>query len=159
MAHLRVSTRLDAPPTVVWADLEDIASHVEWMRDAVSITFTSPSRQGVGTTFDCATKVGPLRLTDRMEITAWEPNRAMGVRHTGLVTGDGVIRLRRRRRGTTKLTWSERLMFPWWLGGPIGAFLATPVLWAVWRGSMRNLQARFADGVKPEAIDPGPTPR
>lgn len=145
MARLRVSTRLDAPPDEVWADLADISTHVEWMRDAVGITFTSPQHDGVGTTFDCATKVGPFRLTDRMEITAWEPGSAMGVRHSGLVTGDGVIRLRKLRRGRTRLTWSERLVFPWWMGGPLGALAATPVLWLVWRGSMRNLRERFAD--------------
>jgi len=145
MARLRVSTRLDATPDEVWADLSDISTHVEWMRDAVAITFVSPQREGVGTTFECATKVGPFRLTDVMQITAWEPGRAMGVRHTGLVTGDGVIRLRKLRRGRTRLTWSERLVFPWWFGGPLGAAAATPVLWLVWRGSMRNLRARFAD--------------
>ena len=144
MARLRVSTKLDATPDVVWADLADISSHVEWMRDAVAIRFTSDRQQGTGTTFDCDTKVGPFRLTDRMEITAWEPGAAMGVRHTGLVTGDGVIRLRKLRRGRTRLTWSERLVFPWWMGGRVGALAATPVLWLVWRGSMRNLRDRFA---------------
>ena len=144
MARLRVSTKLDATPDVVWADLADISSHVEWMRDAVAIRFTSDRQQGTGTSFDCDTKVGPFKLTDRMEITAWEPVAAMGVRHTGLVTGDGVIRLRKLRRGRTRLTWSERLVFPWWMGGPVGALAATPVLWLVWRGSMRNLRDRFA---------------
>ena len=144
MARLRVSTKLDATPDVVWADLADISSHVEWMRDAVAIRFTSDRQQGTGTSFDCDTKVGPFKLTDRMVITAWEPGAAMGVRHTGLVTGDGVIRLRKLRRGRTRLTWSERLVFPWWMGGPVGALAATPVLWLVWRGSMRNLRKRFA---------------
>ena len=144
MARLRVSTKLDATPDVVWADLADISSHVEWMRDAVAIRFTFDRQQGTGTSFDCDTKVGPFKLTDRMEITAWEPGAAMGVRHTGLVTGDGVIRLRKLRRGRTRLTWSERLVFPWWMGGPVGALAATPVLWLVWRGSMRNLRDLFA---------------
>lgn len=144
MARLRVSTTLDATPDVVWADLADISTHVEWMRDAVGIRFTSESTSGTGTTFDCDTRIGPFRLTDRMEITSWEPGRAMGVSHRGLVGGDGVIRLRARRRGRTRLTWSERLVFPWWMGGPVGALAATPVLWMVWRGSMRNLRDRFA---------------
>lgn len=145
MARLRVSTTVDADPATVWADLADISSHVEWMNDAIAIEFTSASRSGAGTTFDCLTGVGPFRLTDHMEITAWEPERAMGVRHVGFVTGDGVIRLRGRRRGRTRITWSERLIFPWWMGGPVGAVAATPVLWLVWRGSMRNLRRRFAD--------------
>lgn len=143
MARLRVSVIVDAPPTRVWDDLQEIASHVEWMRDAVEIRFTSETTSGIGTTFDCRTKVGPIRLTDRMEITAWEPGKAMGVRHVGIVTGSGVIRLARRRHRRTKVTWSERLTFPWWMGGRIGAWAAVPVLRIVWRGSLRNLAARF----------------
>lgn len=146
MARLRVGTTVAAAPDAVWADLADVASHVEWMNDAVAIRFVTDRRDGVGTAFECDTKVGPFRLTDRMEITAWEPGRAMGVRHVGLVRGDGVITLRRRRRGRTRITWSERLRFPWWLGGPVGAAVASPVLWLVWRGSMRNLRRRFAGG-------------
>lgn len=144
MARLKVGTTVAATPDEVWADLSDVASHVEWMNDAVAIRFRTRQRTGVGTAFDCDTKVGPFRLTDLMEITAWEPGRAMGVRHVGLVTGEGTISLRARRRGRTRITWNERLRFPWWMGGPVGALAATPVLWLVWRGSMRNLRARFA---------------
>jgi uncharacterized membrane protein len=144
MAVLRVSKVVDAPRDVVWADLSDLSSHVEWMRDAVSIEFTSASTAGVGTTFDCATKIGPFRLTDRMEITRWTPQRAIGVRHHGIITGSGVIRLTKRRGGRTKVVWRERLRVPWWLGGAPAAWIAVPVLWWVWRGSMRNLAARFS---------------
>jgi hypothetical protein len=143
MARVKVSTVVDAPPDAVWADLEDISSHVEWMRDAVAIDFTSAQRSGVGTEFACATKVGPFRLTDHMEITGWEPERSMGVRHVGLVTGEGTISLRARRRGRTKVTWDERLTFPWWMGGPAGGLVARPLLTWVWRGSLRNLRCRF----------------
>jgi hypothetical protein len=141
-----VSTVVDAPPDVVWDDLRHLGSHVEWMLDAVEIRFTSPTTDGVGTTFDCETKVGPIRLTDRMEVTRWEPGRGIGIRHVGVVTGEGVIRLSRRRGRRTKVTWSERLDFPWWMAGPLGAWVSVPVLRAVWRRSMRNLAARFADG-------------
>ena len=74
-----MSIIIDRPPSVVWQSVEDIASHVEWMADAEAIRFTSASTHGVGTTFDCDTKIGPLRLTDRMEITEWIPNATMGV--------------------------------------------------------------------------------
>lgn len=136
---------IEAPVGDVWADLSDLSSHVEWMRDAVAIRFTSDHESGVDTTFDCDTRVGPFRLTDRMEITEWTPERSIGVRHVGLVTGEGTIRLRGRRHGRTKVTWSETLKFPWWMGGPIGSVAATPVLWLVWRGSMRKLAERFDD--------------
>lgn len=145
MPRLTVSTTLDATPARVWEVLEDVASHVEWMHDAVSIEFTSDRTSGVGTEFDCETRVGPFRLTDRMVITRWEPGRVMGVRHVGLVTGDGTFLLRPRSRGhRTRFRWRERLRFPWWMGGPLGAFVARPVLRRVWRRNLRNLAERVA---------------
>ncbi len=135
---------LDAPPHVVWADLQDIASHSQWMADAVAIRFLTLQTAGVGTRFECDTKVGPFRLTDVMEITEWTPGKAMGVRHTGLVTGSGRFTLRRVRGGRTRFQWRETLHYPIWLGGPIGALVSKPILTRVWRRSMRNLQQRFA---------------
>jgi hypothetical protein len=137
--RIRVSVTLAALPDEVWDDVQDLASHVEWMADAESITFVSDRRAGVGTAFDCVTKVAFIRLTDRMEITEWEPGRAMGVRHVGLVTGTGRFTLRRRLRRRTRFTWQERLDVPWWLGGP----LATPVLYLIWRRNLHRLRARF----------------
>ncbi|MGQ0830742.1 MAG: SRPBCC family protein [Microthrixaceae bacterium] len=143
MARIRVRTILDATPAEVWADLEDIASHSDWMADAVGIRFLTAQTSGVGTRFECDTKVGPFRLTDVMEITEWSPGRAMGVTHTGLVTGSGRFTLKRARGGRTAFQWRERLRFPLWMGGPLGALASKPVLTRVWRRSMRNLQARF----------------
>src|SRR3954447_19409587 len=94
MTHIRVSIIIDRPPWVVWRSVENIATHVDWMADAVAIRFTSATTSGVGTTFDCDTKVGPFRLTDRMEITEWDPGSTMGVSHVGTVTGKGRFQLR-----------------------------------------------------------------
>ena len=143
MARIRVSTVLDAPPDTVWADLSDIGSHVEWMADARAIRFLSTQTSGVGTRFECDTKIGPVRLTDVMEITEWKPGKAMGVTHTGLVTGTGRFTLKKARGGRTQFQWREKLRYPIWLGGPLGALLTKPLLTRVWRRSMRNLQARF----------------
>ena len=63
MADITVETELAAEVEEVWEDICDIASHVEWMHDAEAIVFTSDQTQGLGTTFDCLTKVGPIRLT------------------------------------------------------------------------------------------------
>ena len=127
---------IDAPPEVVWAAVRDIRSHVDWMADAESITFTSE------TTFNCVTKVGPFRTVDRMEIVEWDEGRAIGIRHVGLVRGTGRFTLRRTWRGRTRFTWAERLRFPWWMGGPVGAFVAKPVLRRVWRGNLRRLRSQ-----------------
>lgn len=141
MAGIRVSTVIDAPPAQVWDHVRDIASHVRWMHDAEAIRFTSARRSGVGTTFDCDTRVGPFRLTDRMEVTEWRPRRAMGVRHVGVVTGTGVFTLRPVGRGRTRFTWRERLRFPWWMGGELGAVVGGEVLRVIWKRNLRNLKA------------------
>ena len=141
MGRIKVSTVIDASRQDVWAAVEDISRHVDWMEDAVAIRLTSDRRQGLGTTFDCDTKVGPLRLTDRMEITSWDTGRAMGVRHVGLVTGTGEFRLDPDPTGATRFTWEERLTFPWWMGGPIGGLVGGPVLKRVWRRNLANLKA------------------
>jgi uncharacterized protein YndB with AHSA1/START domain len=138
---------IDAPIDAVWAALSDIPGHVRWMDDAVSLTFTSAQRTGVGTAYDCKTKIGPFRTTDRMEITEWEPGRTIGVRHVGLVTGEGRLSIKRVRGGRTQVRWDERLHFPRKLGGPVTATAARPVLRRVWAKNLRNLEELLtADG-------------
>lgn len=137
--RIRVRTTIDAHPRDVWALLENIERHVEWMRDAESITFVSSRRRGVGTEFECLTRVGPLRTRDLMRVTEWEPRRAMGIEHRGAVTGSGRFTLRARRGGRTRFTWTERLTLPWWMGGPAGAIVARPILRRIWRGNLRRL--------------------
>lgn len=138
-----MSTLLDAPPATVWAYVENIDSHVQWMHDAVRIRFLGDRRSGVGTRYECDTKVGPVQLTDVMEITEWSPGKAMGVRHVGVVTGAGRFTLKKARGGRTQFTWTEKLTFPLTRGGPVTAFFAKPVLRRVWRRNLRDLAARF----------------
>jgi hypothetical protein len=57
-----------------------------------------------------------------------------------VVAGVGRFALRRRGRNRTRFTWTERLVFPWWMGGPVGAIAAKPVLRAVWRRNLRRLK-------------------
>ena len=141
---MKVSVVIPASPERVWADLRHVGSHVEWMDDAVAIRITSAVREGVGTAFDCDTRVGPFTLTDKMVVTEWREGAAMGIRHTGLVTGTGRFTLTRRGRRATRLCWEEKLVFPWWMGGPVGALIGIQALRRVWRRNLRNLRARFA---------------
>jgi hypothetical protein len=142
MSRIRVSTIIDATPKAVWSSIDDIGSHVEWMHDAEAIRFRTSKRRGVGTVFECDTKVGPLKLTDLMEITEWKPGKRMGVRHQGVVTGDGYFTLKRTRRGRTRFSWHERLRFPWWLGGELGGAIGAEILRFVWRRNLGNLKRR-----------------
>ncbi len=89
MVKVRVSELVSAERHLVWSELARIEDHVEWMQDATAIRFLGATRSGVGTRFECATKVGPVRLTDVMEITEWENSEALGVRHNGVVSGSG----------------------------------------------------------------------
>lgn len=142
MAGIIVSIELDATPERVWQVVEPLERHVDWMHDAVAIRFCGEQTRGVGTTFLCDTKVGPIKLVDRMEITEWVPGEVMGVRHTGLVTGTGRFTLQPIDLGRrTRFTWQERLDFPWWMGGPVGAAIGGKlVLRAIWKRNLRGLQ-------------------
>lgn len=141
--RITVRTTIKAPPRVVWDDLRDISSHVEWMAEAESLHFLSNQIEGVGTEFECVTRVGIIAVTDRLEVTEWEPAHAMGIRHIGTVRGEGVFTLKRGRPGTTRFRWREHLYFPWWLGGPVGALIAYPIFRRIWKGNLRRLAARF----------------
>jgi len=143
MSKIAVFVELNAGPSVVWKAIEAIETHVGWMADAVAIRFVTDQRRGVGTQFLCDTRVGPIRLTDRMEITEWIPEHAIGVRHTGVVSGIGRFTLTPVDDGhRTRFGWSEELAFPWWLGGFVGEFLGGRlVLRSIWRRNLRALKS------------------
>lgn len=142
MSRITVGIDIDASPERVWEVVEPVEDHVDWMHDAVAIRFQTERTRGVGTQFLCDTKVGPIRLTDVMEITQWVPARSMGVTHTGIVTGTGVFDIAPLDGGTrSRFTWSEELRFPWYLGGPIGAFVGGQIVMkAIWRRNLRGLK-------------------
>ena len=131
----------DAPVERVWAELSDLGSHPEWMSDAGSVVFLGDSREGIGTVMRVSTHVGPIRLQDLMRVTGWEKERSITVEHIGPVTGSGSFQIRPTAEGT-ELRWVETLVFPWWLGGPVGAWVARLVLSRIWRGNLEKLRAR-----------------
>ena len=143
MGRIRVDVEIDAAPAAVWDVVEPIERHVDWMADAVAIRFTGDSTRGVGTTFECDTRVGPITLTDVMTVTEWEPARRMGVEHVGVVTGTGVFELEPIDLGRrTRFTWTEELRFPWYLGGRIGELVGgRAVMKQIWKRNLRRLKA------------------
>lgn len=138
--NLHLCITIGVPVDVVWRSLESIETHVEWMADAESITFRTDQRAGVGTEFECLTRVGPLSTVDRMTVTEWEPGSVMGIEHRGLVTGSGRFTLRAVSVELTEFCWTEDLTFPARLGGPIGARVARPILERVWRANLSRLR-------------------
>jgi carbon monoxide dehydrogenase subunit G len=142
MAKVNVTIFIPADLADVWADLERLETHSEWMADAESIEFTGELRRGVGTVMKVLTRVGPFRTTDVIRVVSWEPPHSMGVVHEGLVTGNGRFLLEPDGDGTV-FTWSEQLTFPWYLGGWAAALAARPVLSWVWKRNLTRLAGRF----------------
>ena len=143
MADIEVSIEIARPRERVWREVADLSSHAEWMADAESIRFLSPARQGAGTRMEVATRVGPFRTRDVIEVLDWVEGERIEVRHAGPVTGFGAFHLASLREDLTRFTWRERLSFPWYLGGPLAAAAAAPVLTAIWRGNLRRLKERI----------------
>ena len=141
IARITVSVDIAAGVDAVWREASDLPAHADWMADAESIELLSDQRRGVGTRMKVASKLGPLRTSDVMEVVRWEENSLIGVRHVGLVTGIGEFAISP-VAGGTRFTWTEDLRLPWRLGGPIGAYLAKPVLRALWRGNLTRLKKR-----------------
>ena len=137
---IRIVQEIEAPPEVVWNAISNIQTHVNWMADASKIRITSEQTQGVGTTFDCDTKVGPLRTTDKMQVTEWVPNQILSISHKGLVEGKGSFILEKPSECRTLFVWEENLDFPIFLGGKITEFIAKPVLKKIWRGNLYKLK-------------------
>ena len=146
MGRISVAIDIDAPPDEVWCVIEPLEDHPDWMHDAVSVRFATDQTRGIGTRTIVGTKVGPFRLTDHMTVTEWEPGTAMGVEHTGVVTGTGRFTLRPIEPGRTAFSWNEELRYPWWLGGRLGALVGDRLLAAIWRRNLRDLKALVEDG-------------
>lgn len=151
MTHVHVETVIDAPPERVWAAIEDVGSHTEWMADAVAIRFRGEQRSGVGTEAECDTRVGPFMVTDVLRFVEWDPPRVMGIVHEGLVTGFGRFSLQPHDEFRTHFAWDEDLHFPWRLGGPVGERVGRVALARVWRRNLARLKRRIEEGGPPTA--------
>jgi len=144
MSNIEVSIVINCSTSELWDYLKNIEDHVEWMADAYSIDFTSSQKSGEGTTFDCLTKIGPIKLNDKMTITEWVDEERMGVKHSGIVTGSGVFTIEKISDQETFFSWQESLKFPWYMGGPVGALISKPILTWVWKRNLKELRKKFA---------------
>lgn len=146
MGRIRVSTIIDASPNDVWDEVRQLDRHVIWMADAHEIDFADDRRSGVGTSFVCHTRVGPIRLKDRMVVTSWRERREIGVSHRGVVTGIGRFTITRLGSERTRFTWAEHLSYPWWLGGAVGGFFGGIVMRRIWRRNLKVLKGLIESG-------------
>ena len=127
---ITVETIINAPLDEVWDEVSKIENHSNWMKDAVNIDFQTNSRTGVGTKIKVLTKIGPIKLYDYMTFTKWEDKNVIGVDHVGIVKG----------KGEMQFSWAETLVFPFYLGGPIGEFFGKPIFNLIWKENLKNLK-------------------
>ena len=141
MIGVLVRTEIDAPPDRVWEVVRDLGAHVEWMEDAVAIRFLPGPTSGVGATFDCDTRIGPIALTDRMEVTEWREGEAIGVRHAGRRDRHRPVHAGRdARRPHDVHAGTSSCGFP---GGSADRSARCPGAWVlrrVWRRNLANLK-------------------
>jgi hypothetical protein len=149
-SSIEASIHINAPSSRVWNDLADIASHIEWMDDATDIAFLGSKRTGIGTSFRCTTQIWKFHLDDQILVTEWNENRRMSVQHDGLVQGNGSFTLTPSGTGTD-FSWSEDLLFPLTLGGPVGEYFAKPIIKRVWNNNLASLKDRIEG---PRGINP-----
>jgi uncharacterized protein YndB with AHSA1/START domain len=140
MKPIVVTVDISAPLSTVWETVSNLKGHEQWMGDVESISFDGSVTSGPGTVMTVSTRVGPIRLADRMTVTVWEPPRRIVVEHQGLVAGSGEFSLSA-IAGATRFTWSEELRFPPLLGGPFAASISRPILTLIWRHNLRRLKA------------------
>jgi hypothetical protein len=131
---ISVSARINASSSETWAALENINSHVQWMKDAESIHFTTAGRTRTGTEFVCVTKVGPIRLTDAMSITSWTPCDAMGVHHlkSRMHIHPSVRPVRDSRRSRTAYRATDRALVRASHNARVGTTVASRTAGSVW---------------------------
>ena len=149
-----VAVDIHAPISAVWADVSDLTSHVNWMKDAKEIRLRSSSHEGVGTEFECLTQVGPLRTLDVLRVTEWIQGNRITMEHLGTIHGTGTIALTA-FGSITHVIWSEEITFPWWLGGNCTGMLAKPVLHELWSSNLQRLKRICEEKYRIAQASPG----
>jgi uncharacterized protein YndB with AHSA1/START domain len=139
-APIRTSVAIDAPIGRVWAILANIERQPEWMHDLKTVRITTPPPVGVGTRGVGRVQVFGIAVEDPVEVTAFEPPTHFAIRHEGLVTGGGDIRLAPSSDGTsTIVTWDETLIPP--VLPHLGGFVLAMVLRPIFRKDLERLAA------------------
>ncbi|MCP3973139.1 MAG: SRPBCC family protein [bacterium] len=142
MAAIEVTVDIPADVATVCADVERLETHIEWMADVESIEFVGNQRRGAGVVMRVLTRVGPLQTTDVIRVASWIPERSIGVRHEGLVTGAGEFQLEG-KGGGARSVWREESNLAWYLGGFLGTQVAKPIPAWVWRRNLKRLRSRL----------------
>jgi hypothetical protein len=139
--ELTVPVDVDAPADAVWRKVTDWEGQGDWMLGTRVRTTGEGDGRRPGATLSAVTGIGPLGVTDRMEIVEWTPPRRCVVRHLGrVVRGDGVFEVVPLDAERARFLWSELLDLPL---GRLGA-LGWPVLRPAFRAGVAFSLRRMA---------------
>jgi hypothetical protein len=139
---------LPTTPEEAWAVLTDWERQADWMLDADRVEVVSREREGVGVRLAVRTLVfGLPAFVEPIEVTAWDPPTALGIRHGGAVRGSGSWRLAP-VPGGTRFTWTEDVALAVPLVGGLAGRAYAPIL--------RWLMGRAMAGLRASIIARGP---
>lgn len=134
-------TILDAPIERAWEILARWEDQAKWMKDADSVTVTSPNREGVGVRLAVKTRVLNIPLfTEQLEVIAWEPPTRMLMAHRSFIGGVGEWAFATAGEGKTRFTWREDISLPVPVLGELALQVYKPFMRYLMRGALAGLQ-------------------
>jgi carbon monoxide dehydrogenase subunit G len=149
--ELTVPVDVAASPEAVWQKVTDWERQGDWMLGTRVRTTSGGDGRRLGATVEAVTGIGPLGVTDRMEIVEWTPPRRCVVRHVGrVVRGDGVFEVVALGPDRARLLWSELLDLPAGRLGAVGWRVLRPAFAAGVAHSLRRM-ARQCEQEYPRA--------
>jgi uncharacterized membrane protein len=80
MINVEASTVINRPVEAVFAFVADLENNPKWETNFVEVERVSPEPLGVGTVYRCILRVPGQRVTSRIEITEFTPNRRISFR-------------------------------------------------------------------------------
>lgn len=102
--------RIEAPIWQVWKVLADVPGQPRWMRDLVRVRLVGDGPLGVSSRAIGDVEMFGFRLSDPIEIIAFEPPSRYAVEHLGAFRGSGQFRLRSAGgEHATHVWWREEL--------------------------------------------------
>ena len=145
MTRIELTEPVDvaAPAEVLWHVVTDWANQGEWMLGTRVRPTSGGDGRRLGATLEAVTGVGPLGVSDPMEIVEWTPPRRCVVRHLGkVVRGEGVFEVLPLGPERARFLWSELLDLPLGRLGALGWPLVRPAFRAGVAFSLRRMKRR-----------------
>lgn len=141
--ELTVPVDVAAPAEAVWRAVTDWEGQGDWMLGTRVAVVSEGDGRRLGARLSAVTGMGPLGVTDTMEIVEWDPPKRCVVRHTGkVVRGDGVFEVAELGAERARFLWSELLDLPLGVLGRIGWPVVRPVFRAGVAYSLRRMARR-----------------